>query len=73
MTMDKKLARLRSHRNNIHRYHRLLSTCLSDLEREFLSRRLSEEQTAIDALSAATFPFSLNLGGPDPGSASRVA
>lgn len=73
MTMDEKLARLRAHRNNVHRYRRLLSTRLSDLEREFLSRRLSEEQIAIDALSATTFPFSLSLGGPYPGSASTVA
>ncbi|MBR1068869.1 hypothetical protein ABIF65_011837 [Bradyrhizobium japonicum] len=72
MTIDEKLARLRVHRNNVHRYRRLLSTRLSDLEREFLSKRLSEEQTAIDALSATTFPFSLNLGGPTPGAASRV-
>jgi hypothetical protein len=73
MTMDEKLARLRAHRNNVHRYRRLLSTRLSDLEREFLSRRLSEEQIAIDTLSATTLPFSLNLGGPTAGSASRVA
>jgi hypothetical protein len=73
MTIDEKLARLRAHRNNVHRYRRLLSTRLSDLEREFLSRRLSEEQIAIDTLSATTFPFSLNLGGRNSGSASRVA
>jgi hypothetical protein len=73
MTTDEKLARLRVHRNNVHRYRRLLSTRLSDLEREFLMKRLSEEQIAIDALSATTFPFSLNLGGQSPGAASRVA
>jgi hypothetical protein len=72
MTIDEKLARLRVHRNNVHRYRRLLSTRLSDLEREFLSKRLSEEQIAIDALSATTFPFSINLGGPTPGSESRA-
>jgi hypothetical protein len=73
MTMDEKLACLRAHRNNIHRYRRLLSTRLSDLEREFLIKRLSEEQSAIDALSATTFPFSISFGGPTPGAASRVA
>jgi hypothetical protein len=57
MTTDEKLARLRVHRNNVHRYRRLLSTRLSDLEREFLMKRLSEEQIAIDALSTTTFPF----------------
>ncbi|CUT98342.1 hypothetical protein ABIB94_002759 [Bradyrhizobium sp. JR7.2] len=73
MTTDEKLARLRAHRNNVHRYRRLLSTRLSDLEREFLMKRLSEEQIAIDALSTTTFPFSLNLDGPITGAASRVA
>ena len=72
MTTDEKLSRLRFHRNNVHRYRRLLSTRLSDLEREFLSKRLSEEQIAIDALSATTFPFSINLGGLTPGSESRA-
>ncbi|MHC2394930.1 hypothetical protein [Bradyrhizobium liaoningense] len=71
MTTDEKLARLRAHRNNVHRYRRLLSTRLS--EREFLMKRLSEEQIAIDALSTTTFPFSLNLDGPITGAASRVA
>jgi hypothetical protein len=73
MTIDEKLARLRAHRNNVHRYRRLLSTRLSDLERDFLSKRLTEEQSAIEALSEATFPFSLNLGGPPPSAASMVA
>jgi hypothetical protein len=73
MTTDEKLARLRAHRNNVHRYRRLLSTRLSDLECEFLMKRLSEEQIAIDALSTTTFPFSLNLDGPITGAASRVA
>jgi hypothetical protein len=39
MTIDEKLALLRAHRNNIHRYRRLLSTPLTELEREFLSKR----------------------------------
>jgi len=73
MTLDEKLARLRAHRNNLRRYRRLLSTRLSDLEREFLSRRLSEEQIAIDELSATTFPISLNLRGSSPAAASRAA
>jgi len=32
--MDENIARLRSHRNNIARYRRLLQTKLTDLERE---------------------------------------
>ena len=48
---DEKLARLRTHRNNIHRYRRLLRTQLSELERQYLERRLSEEQIAVERLS----------------------
>jgi hypothetical protein len=36
MTLEEKLARLGTRRNNIHRYHRLLKTRLSDLEREYI-------------------------------------
>ena len=73
MTIDEKLARLRAHRNNIYRYRRLLSTPLTELECEFLSKRLSEEQSAIHALSATTFPFGLNLSDPISNAASGVA
>ena len=36
-----KLAILRTHRNNIHRYRRLQKTELSQLERQFIERRLA--------------------------------
>jgi hypothetical protein len=48
---DEKLARLRAHDNNISRYRRLLRTNLSDLERQFLERRLSEERSAVESLA----------------------
>jgi hypothetical protein len=48
---DEKLARLRAHDNNISRYRRLLKTNLSDLERQFLERRLSEERSAVVTLA----------------------
>ena len=57
--IDENLARLRAHRNNIHRYRRLLATQLTDLERDYIERRLNEEQTAMVALSSETFPFAL--------------
>jgi len=41
--IDEKVARLRAHDNNINRYRRLLGTNLSDLERQFIERRLKEE------------------------------
>jgi len=54
--LDRDLARIRTHRNNIHRYRRLLGTKLSDVERQFIERRLSEEQSALQALAAENFP-----------------
>ena len=54
--LDENLARIRAHRNNIHRYRRLLKTRLSRLERNFIERRLAEEKSALDALTAVTFP-----------------
>ncbi|MBR0915422.1 hypothetical protein [Bradyrhizobium japonicum] len=55
--LDVNLARIRAHRNNIHRYQRLLRTKLSELERRFVEGRLADEQAALDALAAETFPI----------------
>lgn len=57
MMLDADLARIRAHRNNIHRYRRLLCTKLSELERQFIEKRLAEEQSSLDALAADTFPI----------------
>jgi hypothetical protein len=38
------------HRNNIDRYRRLLRTRLTDLERQFIERRLAEELGALALL-----------------------
>jgi hypothetical protein len=59
MMIDENLARLRAHRNNIHRYRRLLATKLTELERAYIERRLKEEHAAMAALSDETFPFTL--------------
>jgi hypothetical protein len=56
---DVNLARLRAHRNNIHRYRRLLATHLADHERAYIERRLSEERVYMEKLSRQTFPSSL--------------
>lgn len=61
MMIDEDLARIRAHRNNIHRYRSLLKTQLSDLERQFIERRLSEESLALEALSSQTFPIAFNM------------
>ena len=58
---DENLARIRTHRNNIHRYRRLLQTQLSDLERGFIDRRMADEQAALDALVAETLPVTFPL------------
>jgi hypothetical protein len=57
MMIDEKLARLRTHRDNISRYRRLLKTQLTDCERQFIEKRLFEERSAMDRLAAATFPL----------------
>ncbi|MBR0741243.1 hypothetical protein JQ581_30365 [Bradyrhizobium liaoningense] len=57
--LDEYLARIRAHRNNILRYRRLLKTRLSDLECQYIERRLSEEQAAVEALTAEGFPVAL--------------
>lgn len=50
------LERLREHQNNVHRYRRLLATRLTDLERAYIERRLSEEQASVEALLQETLP-----------------
>ncbi|VIO78216.1 hypothetical protein CI1B_72930 [Bradyrhizobium ivorense] len=44
--IDQRLEQLRAHRNNIQRYRRLLKTKLTDLERQFIERRLAKEHAA---------------------------
>jgi hypothetical protein len=50
--IDENLARLQMHRNNIRHYRGLLKTALTDLEREFVERRLSEERSALEFVYA---------------------
>ncbi|MCA1385641.1 MULTISPECIES: hypothetical protein [unclassified Bradyrhizobium] len=59
--LDEYLARIRAHRNTIHRYSRLLKSNLSDVERQFIEGRLTEEQAALESLSAETFPLAFSL------------
>ena len=62
--IDEKFARLRTYRNNINRYRQLLKTELSDLEREFIERRLEEDRSAMQMLASSTFPLTFKL--PEP-------
>jgi hypothetical protein len=61
MMTDEKFALLRTHRNNISRYRRLLKTKLTELERQFIERRLSEERSAMERLASSTFPLALKI------------
>ncbi|WOH51101.1 hypothetical protein [Bradyrhizobium sp. sBnM-33] len=64
--IDEKLARLRTHRNNIDRYRRLLKTRLTELEQQYIEKRLSEEQSALERLAASTFPLTFQAPGRHP-------
>ncbi|UVO33133.1 hypothetical protein KUF59_08210 [Bradyrhizobium arachidis] len=50
-------AAMRSHRDRIHRYRRILKTRPTGLEHQDLERRLCEERCAFDALIAGSFPL----------------
>ena len=54
MIDDQQLARSRAHSSNIQRYRNLLQTNLTELERQFVERRLIEEQSNLESL--ATLP-----------------
>jgi hypothetical protein len=46
--IDDQLAR--AHRNNIQRYRQILQTSLTESERQFVERRLNEEQSKLESL-----------------------
>jgi hypothetical protein len=57
MMIDQQLARLRAHRSNIQRYRNLLQTNLSELERQFVEKRLIEEQSNLDSVANSPSPM----------------
>jgi len=54
MINDQQLARLRAHRSNIQRYRNLLQTSLTELERQSVERRLTEEQSNLESLATSS-------------------
>ncbi|MBV8698610.1 hypothetical protein [Bradyrhizobium sp.] len=52
--MDETIARLHAHLRNIDRYQKLLKTKLTEVEMQYLERRLSEERTAVAVLHFGT-------------------
>jgi hypothetical protein len=55
--MDQQLARLLAHRSNIQRYRNLLQTSLTELERQFVEKRLTEEQSNLESLATLPLKF----------------
>jgi hypothetical protein len=50
MKTDLRATQFRHHRRNIQRYRRLLATPLTDLERQYLHRRIAEEHAELERL-----------------------
>jgi hypothetical protein len=51
--IDFNTAQVRGHRRNIERYCRLLATELTDLERQYLHKRIAEENAQLEQLEKA--------------------
>ena len=54
--IDENCDHLHVRRNNVRRYRRLLQTELTELERRYIERRLSEEKSAMESLTSSTAP-----------------
>lgn len=65
MIVDEKLARIRARTRNIRRYRRFLKTELTELERIFILKRLSEEERALKELTGDTFPLAIGSLKPE--------
>ena len=51
--LEARLAQLNAERNNIARYRRLLRTTLTDVERQYIEKRLAEEEAALESLTSS--------------------
>jgi hypothetical protein len=51
--INQQLARLRTHHSNIQHYRNLLQTSLTELERQFIQKRLTEEQSNLESLQTS--------------------
>ena len=56
-------AQVRNHRRNIERYCRLLATYLTDLERQYLHKRIAEEHAELARLKESGATASSCAGG----------
>ena len=55
--IDENWDHLRARRNNVRRYRRLLQTELTELERQYIERRLNEEKSAMESLTSSPQQF----------------
>ena len=60
--IDFKTAQERRHRQNIQRYCRLLATELTDLERQYLHKRIAEEYAQLKPLEKAASQANTSQG-----------
>ena len=51
--MDARFALIRAHDDSIRRYQRLLNTPLTDLEREYIERRILEKRLTLQSIREA--------------------
>lgn len=65
MRQDDVRRRIRGHQANLERYARMLSTNLTELERQYIHRRIAEEHSAITRLEAGRLATSVR-GNADP-------
>ena len=54
--INETLAQFRARRQNINRYRLLLQTSLTEFERDFIERRIAEEEAAVSALAFEASP-----------------
>lgn len=66
--IDFNTTRVRGHRRNIERYCRLLATELTDLERQYLHKRIAEEHAQLEQLETAA-----SRGNASPGNVEQMA
>lgn len=62
--MEARIAQLRTHQKNIDRFKDLLETELSEVERQYIQKRLSEERSAIAMLQFRNAQHGGDLRGP---------
>jgi len=61
--METRIVQLRTHQKNIDRYEGLLEAELSETERQYIEKRLSEERLAIATLQFISGAKELDLPG----------